>query len=259
MHISENRLEGSLLDTALKEVLDECHAQLVTGTLSINAGSDEAILEIRAGAVDSVDYKGLKKTDALAKLHKIKDGEFALTQKLPDLSGGLGDAASLETKSGEVSIVKLMQHCEDNALSCTISVTSGDDKSEIVYKVGEIDAVTWNGKRDDDRIVDIVKLEDAEIRVAAPPLKFGILSWPAVRDDPTPAFIPLKEMADGRLDPKPPIKSKPRRDPSARVQTASARPEPEPTGGATMLLALFIGLVVIAGALLFGLKALTDG
>ena len=202
MHISENRLEGSLLDTDLKEVLDECHAHLVTATLLINSGAEKAVLEIRAGAVDSVDYKGLKKSEALAKLHELKTGEFELAQKLPDLTGKLGTAASLETETDEISIVKLMQLCEDNALSCSVTATTDDVTAVIRYKAGDIDGVDWNGERDDDRIVDLVKLEKARIRVEAPPLKFGILSWPTVRDDPTPAFIPIQEMAKGRLDAK---------------------------------------------------------
>ena len=98
MHISENRLEGSLLDTDLKEVLDECHAHLVTATLQINSGAEKAVLEIRAGAVDSVDYKGLKKTEALAKLHELKTGEFELAPNLGFVIEAVGHVTDLEAQ-----------------------------------------------------------------------------------------------------------------------------------------------------------------
>ena len=285
MHISENRLEGSLLDTQLKEVLDECHEHLVTATLAIKAGSERAVLEIRAGAVDSIDYKGLRRSEALKQLHKLRDGEFELVQKLPNLSGELGDGASLEAKTGEVSVVQLMQLCEENALSCTLTVKGADDNAAIHYKAGEISSVEWNGERDDDRIVDVLKIENATVRVEAPPLKFGILSWPAVRDDPTPAFIPLQEMAAGRLDPSDanakPVEAKANGkkkkgadanaaaelaadkpkvaaavEPAGRERSARAsRPPPTETSGITVLLSLVVGLLVLAGVLTLALKA----
>lgn len=275
MHISENRLEGSLLDTDLKEVLDECHAHLVTGTLSIDASGKKAILEIRAGAVDSVEYQGLKRTEALAKLHELKDGEFELTQKLPNLTGELGTAASLEANSDEISLVKLMQLCEDNALSCSVTVKTDDVDASILYKAGEIDDVTWNGESDTDKIVDVVKLENAKIRVAAPPLKFGILSWPTVRDDPTPAFIPIQEMAEGRLDAKAEKVARAEKGAKAKGKkklasgsgaksapdkspTKLERPVPEESSGAAVLLGLVVGLVVIAAVLVFAVKFLTS-
>jgi hypothetical protein len=81
-----------------------------------------------------------------------------------------------------------MRHCEENALTCTIVIIHEFDRGEIEYRGGEIARVALNGVTDEDRIVDMVRLEDARFMVRAPPLDVGVDGWPVVRGDPTAPF-----------------------------------------------------------------------
>jgi hypothetical protein len=185
-HVSQNRLEGTLNETPLPRLLDECRKQLVTGTIWVRTPGALGRVELRAGAVDTVEYGALREREALRAIEALPDGMYELVQRLPDLDGSLGQAAELRGMG--VSLVKLMRHCEDNALSCTITVVGASDRGAIRYRAGEIVGVEWNGAADEDRIVDLVHLEDAMFRVTAPPLDLSIEGWPSVARQPTAPF-----------------------------------------------------------------------
>ena len=187
-HVSSNRLEGSLCDTPLESLLDSCRQHLVTGTISINTQFADGVIELRAGVVDTATFGELTDAAAIRRLKRLSDGMYELTQQLPDLSGELGDSAQCEGSLADVPLVTIMRHCEDQALSCTITIVHDFDRGEIHYRAGEIDEVTLNGKRDDDAIVDIVGWKSGAFRVAAPPLPLDIAGWPSASVDPTAPF-----------------------------------------------------------------------
>jgi hypothetical protein len=187
-HISPNRLEGSLCDIPLEKLLESCRDHLVTGTIKIKGHFGDGTLELRAGIPDTASYAGLTGDEAMTKLRSLPDGLYTLTQRLPDLTGDLGDAAECQGDLSQVPLVRIMNHCEKQALSCTITVISEFERGEIVYRAGEITDVILNGTRDEDAIVDITRFQTGRFRVAAPPLAMDIGGWPSVTREPTEPF-----------------------------------------------------------------------
>ena len=201
-YISTNRLEGSLGDTPLQRLLDECLEHLVTGTIWVRPPGKLGCIELRAGGVDTVEFEDKRGDEALAAIEKLTDGEYELVQRLPNIGGGLGRAARAEGNLADVNLVRLMNLCEENALSCSIIVINDFDRGEVVYRAGELTEVTFNGHPNDDAIVQLVALTDARFRVEAPPLNLNIEGWPTVRRAPTVPF---------RFDGEPSDVTKPKR------------------------------------------------
>jgi hypothetical protein len=200
-HVSRNRLEGSLADTSIDELLEACRKHLITGTLRVTLKGKRGSFELRAGVVDEGAFDGASGDDAIERVRAGKSGEYELTQKLPDLSGILGSSAQLEGEVSDVSLIDLMRHVEDNALSCTVTVTRESDSAEIHYRIGEIDKIVFNGEEDEDRISDVLQWTEARYRVAAPPLDIGIEGWPSVRREPTAPFkiVQPEDLAAGEM------------------------------------------------------------
>ena len=238
LYVSRNHLEGSLCDAPIDRVLAACRKHLVTGVVRVHVKGTDGVLELRAGAIDRAhlgDLSGDRVLDALRATH---DGWYEVAQRLPDLTGELGDAALMQGDIEGVPLIALMRHCEDNALTCTITVISGFDRACIEYRAGEIARVELNGFFDDDALPQVVRWPDARYRVAAPPLDLDIEGWPMVRKEPTVPFKigpPFSEAAgeiitaEGTPRPgppptPPPIPAVARRYPTGdTVQTRRAR------------------------------------
>lgn len=187
-HVSPNRLSGSLCDESLGELLESCKRNLITGTIRIEHGQMSGCVELRAGCIDEARYGALTGDNAVVAMRSLRDGMYELGQRLPRLTGALGDSAHCEGDLSEIKLVELMRHCEDQALSCTITIVSDFERAEIVYKCGDIERVIYNGVDNDDAIVEIVRFERGRFRVAAPPLALDIGGWPSVTRDPTEPF-----------------------------------------------------------------------
>ncbi|HUH02755.1 MAG TPA: hypothetical protein VML75_12240, partial [Kofleriaceae bacterium] len=189
-HVSKNRLDGSLCDTPLEKLLGSCRDYLITGTIRITTQFTDGVVELRAGMVDSARLgDDLEGEAAVRRMKRLSEGMYELTQRLPDLDGTLGDAATCEGDLATTRLVEIMRLCEDQALSCTITIISDFDRGEIIYKAGEIAAVTLNGRRDDDdAIVRIVEFRRGRFRIEAPALPDEIDGWPATSKDPTVPF-----------------------------------------------------------------------
>jgi hypothetical protein len=190
MVVSKNRLEGSLTDTPLRELLDACHKHLVTGAIKVfdEKGRRSGVLVLRAGAVDQARFGDSVGDSAVESMIDLSDGMYELAQQLPDLSGDLGRAAALEGAVDQVSVVQIMRHCEHNALSAVITVVNDFDRGEIHYRAGEVDKVTLNGEDNDDAIVTMLGWAKARYRVSAPPLASEIGGWPKVGREQTQPF-----------------------------------------------------------------------
>lgn len=217
VHISPNTLQGSLQDVSVSRLLDSCKKSLVTGRIDVDTGVSTGWIELRAGMVEAAEYGRLGGGAALTRLRDLNDGSYEISQRLPDLDGKLGSAASFRGELSEVSLVELMRHCEANALTCTIVIIHEFDRGEIEYRGGEIARVALNGVTDEDRIVDMVRLEDARFMVSAPPLDVGVDGWPVVRGDPTAPFR-VEHLAS--------------RPPARRPVGAAASASPPPLPGA---------------------------
>ncbi len=181
LYVSRNHLEGSLIDASLDRVLAACRKHLVTGVVRVHTRGRDGVLELRAGVVDTAHAGELTGNAALDALRAIRDGWYEVAQRLPDLSGDLAGAASIEGDIDGVPVIALMRHCEEHALTVTITVISGFDRACIDYRAGEIARVELNGFIDDDVLPQIVGWPDARFRVAAPPLDLDIEGWPVTR------------------------------------------------------------------------------
>jgi len=188
VHISPNTLQGSLQDVSVSRLLASCQKCLVTGRIDVDAGARTGWIELRAGIVEAAAFGQLDGGAALSRLRDLGDGAYELSQRLPNLDGKLGSAASFSGDLRDVSLVELMRHCEANALPCTIVIIHEFDRGEVEYRGGDIARVSLNGVEDEDRIVDMVRLENARFLVSAPPLDVGLDGWPVVRGDPTAPF-----------------------------------------------------------------------
>jgi hypothetical protein len=184
-----------------------------------------------------------------------RDGWYEVAQRLPDLTGELAGAAQLQGDVGGVPLIALMRHCEDNALTCTITVISGFDRACIEYRAGEIARVELNGVLDDDALPQIVRWPEARFRVAAPPLDLDVEGWPMVRRAPTePARIgrgtpiELRVPTESELAPPPtPLPVPPRAEPAARPVDL------DPPGSGVALAWILFAAAVLLGAGVSGL------
>src|SRR5690606_25862145 len=114
----------SLGETPIDRLLEACHRHLVTGTVHIRAFGGEGAIELRAGAVEEATWAGEAGKAALERIRRLNDGTYEVVQQLPDLGGDLGGAAQFEGEVRRLPLVAVMRHCEDNALTCTITVVS---------------------------------------------------------------------------------------------------------------------------------------
>jgi len=204
-YVSRNRVAGCLSDVGLDRLLAECQRQQVTGTIDVAGGGRGGSIELRLGVVESVAFDRRSGDDALAAIERLIDGTYELVQRLPDVDGSLGTAAELRA-DGSVTLIDLMRHCEQHALSCTITALADFDLGTVVYRAGEIVEVTLNGRRDDDAIVDMTRWRGARFRVAAPPLSPDIEGWPVADRARTAPFV----FRAGIVDMLPPHRRRPR-------------------------------------------------
>lgn len=241
-YISPNRLAGSLADTPVQSILEACKASAFTGTLRVRAGGVDGGIELRAGAVQLAALGDERGDHAVACMRALRDGEYRLVQRLPAPGGKLASAACLEGDVNDMSLVELMRHCEDHALSCTVVVISEFDRGEIVYRAGEIVSVSLNGESDEDDVVRMLRFENASFQVTAPPLELGIQGWPIVGREPTAPFRldshaprprargtrrPLPGVAEPPTVPRV-AKVLPPPPPRSRERAAAAEPPPAP-------------------------------
>jgi len=216
-HVSQHHLEGSLADTSLDRILESCHRHLVTGLVRVTAGSKVGVIELRAGAVDTSKIGDLTGRPALAEMHKLRDGMYEIVQRLPDLAGELGGSSAAEGDVTGVPLIAIMRHCEDNALTCTITVIGGFDRATLEYRAGEIARIELNGYFDDDALTQVLSWPDARFRVAAPPLDLDVEGWPVTRRAPTvPAHIEV------------PLAAKRGSSRAGEIVVEAAKPAPKP-------------------------------
>jgi hypothetical protein len=189
MIVSKNRLEGSLGDVPLADLLAACHKHLVTGAIKVwNDSGKNGVLLLRAGYVDQARFDNKMGDPALDDMMALREGGYEIAQQLPDLAGKMGKGSALEGNTESVGLVPIMRHCEQNALSCIITVINDFDRGEIHYKAGELSKITMNGTTDDDAIVTMLEWKSARYRVSAPPLSSDMPGWPKVGREATVPF-----------------------------------------------------------------------
>ena len=137
MHVSKNRLEGSLADTRLDKLLEKLELHLFTGTIELKAVAGTGVVDLRAGAVENVKLGTLEGDAAMKQARALDQGEYVVVQRVPDLTGALGSSAGLEGEVGDVPIAAIMRHCESHALTCSLIVVDGFDRGEIHYRAGD--------------------------------------------------------------------------------------------------------------------------
>lgn len=186
--VSPNHLEGSLCDVPLGQILAACRRDLVTGTIKVRFSGMQGLLELRAGVVDWAVFADAIGDDAVVRMSKLRDGHYELTQRLPNLNGMLDHAAQCRGTLEDTPLVAVMRHCEQEALSVTVTIIHDFERGEIDYRAGEIIDVRLNGRSNPDAIVRMCKWERGRFRIAAPPLSLNIAGWPRVSREPTAPF-----------------------------------------------------------------------
>ena len=211
---SPNRIRGSLAEMPLSRLLAHCQRSAVTGRIDLTSGANRGRVVLRAGMVDSAEFGGTSGDDALEEMRQLSGGSYEISQRLPDLDGVLGPAAAFRGELSDVPLVRIMRHCEGNALTCTVVVIREFDRGEVVYRAGEIADVRLNGRTDEDALVEMVRWTDARFLVSAPPLT--VTGRPVPRRHPTEPFR-LEHLRRLALVPQP-----------GEPQPAEPEPEAEP-------------------------------
>jgi len=180
-------------------------------------------IELRAGGVHNSSYGGSEGEAALVEMRWLKEGTYELAQRLPNLAGGLGSAAECRGDLSQNSVIEIMRLCEDQALSCTITVIADFERAEIVYRAGDITKVLFNGRANDDAVVDVVRWKRGKFRVTVPPLALDIDGWPTTSKDPTIPFsiADIAKMA-------PPAKKSVAKKPAANKKSVAKKPAAKP-------------------------------
>src|SRR5688500_4532641 len=110
MIVSKNRLEGSLGDVPLADLLAACHKHLVTGAIKVwDDSGKNGVLLLRAGYVDQARFADAVGDPALHGMMAMKQGNYEIAQQLPDLSGDMGKSAALEGSTANVGLVPIMR------------------------------------------------------------------------------------------------------------------------------------------------------
>ena len=186
-HVSAHRLEGSLTDVSLTRLLDVCRQLHVTGTMRLTSTAGRGMIELRAGVVNKARFGLLTGDAALTRLRELPDGQYRVVQELPDLDGELGTGAHAWGELADVPLNRVMRHCEEHALTCTITMIHGPDLGEIEYRLGDLYEVRRNGAPCEDAIVDMMSWRSGRFRMSAQP--FGAVAGDAVLTAaPTHAF-----------------------------------------------------------------------
>ncbi len=183
---SPNRIRGSLAEMPLSRLLAHCQRSAVTGRIDLTSGPNRGCVVLRAGIVDSAEFAGASGDAAVEEMRQLSGGSYEISQRLPDLDGVLGPAAAFRGDLSEVPLVRVMRHCEQNALTCTVVVIHEFDRGEVVYRAGEIADVRLNGRTNEDALVEMVRWTEARFLVSAPPLT--VTGRPVPRRLPTEPF-----------------------------------------------------------------------
>lgn len=181
LHVSPNRLEGDLSDTPFERLLSRAREHLLTGAIKVGTRRGAALVELRAGAVERARFGELAGDAAIDALRGLRAGSYELRQCIPGLDGKLAPTAELRADARQVRLADLMRHCEDNALTCEITVAHGFDRGVIAYRAGEIVDVTLNGARRDSAVAVMSGWRAAKFRVKVPPLAADFDGWPVAR------------------------------------------------------------------------------
>src|SRR5438552_3308057 len=88
-HLSENQREGSLGEIPLADVLETCRRHRFTGKIEVRAGEHAGELELNAGIVDVARFDAQAGDPALMTMCALHNGQYRLSQRLPDLDGML--------------------------------------------------------------------------------------------------------------------------------------------------------------------------
>jgi hypothetical protein len=180
IHASMNRREGSLADTPLRDLLEPCRRHQVCGRITVESAEGRGLIQLRSGVVDHASFGLLVGDAAVIRMSLLREGIYHLEQQVPDIGGQLARAAAMESDVARVPLSVVMRHCEDNKLTCSITVVSGYDRGELRYHIGDLVEVALNGIPDPDCVVHLLRWHDARYRVALEPLSPEIAGWPRV-------------------------------------------------------------------------------
>lgn len=186
-HASNNATYGSLQDRSLNELLELCRVERLTGRIDLVTSFGHATIALRGGLVERARLPGHTHDAALAQLHRVDHGSYVVTQRLPHQSGRLGPAAELRGELETLPLASVMAYCEDNHLTCTITIVNQFDRAEIAYTHGTISQVLFNGVDDEARLPEIMRFQSARFRVNLAPLDER-LGAPVQRRAPTEPF-----------------------------------------------------------------------
>ncbi len=204
LYVSENGVEGSLADAPLDELLARCRQVALTGFIRVYAVGEVGVAELRAGVLTDADFLGFRGEAALLRMRALRNGGYDIVQRLPELDGALGSADEFRGEVADVPLVEVMRHCEENALSCTITVIHDFDRGQIHYRGGELVDIDFNGEHDEGKILAMVRFPEARFRVKATPLALMVDGQP--REPRSPAE---PELEPEELGPEPTVLAPP--------------------------------------------------
>ena len=124
-----------------------------------------------AGGVAEAISGSLRGDEALAQLKRLPLAHFRVEPCVPEPeSGGIAPPGPEEGALADRPLAKLMQYCEQYAMTCLLEVWRGGEHATINYRRGEIVSTTVDGSDAPERLPEVMTWNEGNYRIVLPPL-----------------------------------------------------------------------------------------
>jgi hypothetical protein len=124
-----------------------------------------------AGGVAESISGDLRGDEALEQLKRLPMAHFRVEPCVPDPdSGSVVPPGPEEGQLSDRSLAKLMQYCEQFAMTCLLEVFQGGQQATISYRRGEIVSTTVDGHDGAEQLPEVMTWSEGQYRIVLPPL-----------------------------------------------------------------------------------------
>lgn len=239
-------LRGEISSEGILSVLSELEARRTTGVLVFESGRTAGEVALVCGQIASDPGELGGNDDPLETLLALRNGRYAVYQRLPSLPVSQGDA---DVRRGSLLVhvpADLMNYCEHAGLTGLLRLERETSRAEIYYDRGEIKSIVYNG-RVDGEVSEVFGWDEGAFTIEAwpePPILRGpsevpedpFESQPTIprlpRVDDTGRFflrvveVALSRIVEDRETRRPPVRTSPPRPPLPAPRKHESLPPP---------------------------------
>jgi hypothetical protein len=148
--MTEAVLVGEITSEGVIMLLAEIEDRRTSGVLHFKAGGMTGAIELVAGQLALEQPEMSDGRDPVEVLLSLRDGSYALHQKLPPLPVSKGDE---QARQGSLEVhvpADLMNYCENAGLTGKLRLEQDERSAEAIYDRGELKAIRVDGTEDTD-------------------------------------------------------------------------------------------------------------